>query len=107
MPRVGTLPFFLDHRDGQTVLCVEGEIDVANVHALEAILDVLSRAGSQTVVIDLTDLDFMDIRAVKALVRGAHEMEALGKTINVTRVPPVVQRILDLVGASTAFDRRQ
>jgi hypothetical protein len=34
-------------------------------------------------------------------------MEALGKSINVTRVPPVVQRILDLVGASTASDRRQ
>jgi anti-anti-sigma factor len=103
---VGTLPFFLDHRNGQTVLCIEGEIDVANVHALEAVLDVLARADSQTVVVDLSDLDFMDIRAAKALLLGAHKIEALGKSFNVTRAPPVLQRILDLLGATMALDPR-
>lgn len=43
---VGTLPFLVEHLDGQTTLAVEAEIDAANVDAFEAILDVVTKADT-------------------------------------------------------------
>ena len=50
LQRVGRLPFLLEHLDGQTTLAVEGEIDAANIDAFEAILDVVAKADTGTVM---------------------------------------------------------
>jgi hypothetical protein len=57
--------------DGVSVVRVTGEIDIANADAMQA---EVTRAATQTVVLDLTDVTFLDssgIRAIDRARRGA------------------------------------
>jgi anti-anti-sigma factor len=87
----------LEHLDGQTTLAVEGEIDAANVDAFEAILDVVTKADTDTVVVDLTDLDFMDVRGINAMVRSRVKIESLGRSFVLRHPPPSVRRVLQVL----------
>jgi len=95
--RVGTLPFLLEHLDGQTILAVEGEIDAANTDAFEAILDVVTKADTDTVIVDLTDLEFMDVRGIHAMARSRATIQSLGRSFVLRRPPQSVRRILEVL----------
>jgi anti-anti-sigma factor len=88
----------LEHLDGQTTLAVEGEIDAANIDAFEAILDVVAKADTGTVIVDLTDLEFMDVRGINAMVRSRTTIESLGGSLVLRHPPPSVRRILEVLG---------
>src|SRR6478672_11844643 len=95
--RVGTLPFLLEHLDGQTTLAVEGEIDAANTDAFEAVLDVVTKADTDTVIVDLTDLEFMDVRGIHAMARSRATIQSLGRSFVLRRPPQPVRRILEVL----------
>jgi anti-anti-sigma factor len=95
--RVGTLPFLVEHHDGQTTLAVEGEIDAANIDAFEAILDVVAKADTDTLVVDLSHLKFMDVRGINAMVRSRTAIESLGGSFVLRRPPAPVRRILEVL----------
>ena len=95
--RVGTLPFLLEHLDGQTTLAVEGEIDAADTDAFEAILDVVTKADTDTVIVDLTDLEFMDVRGIHAMARSRATIQSLGRSFVLRRPPQSVRRILEVL----------
>lgn len=98
LQRVGSLPFLLEHLDGLTILAVEGEIDAANIDAFEAILDVVAKANTDTVIVDLTNLEFMDVRGINAMARSRTMIESLGRSFVLRRPPPSVQRMLEVLG---------
>jgi anti-anti-sigma factor len=102
--RVGTLPFLLEHLDGQTTLAVEGEIDAANVDAFEAILDVVTKADTDTIIVDLTDLDFMDVRGINAMFRSRAKIESLGRSFVLRNPPQSVRRLLEVLGPDIAVE---
>jgi anti-anti-sigma factor len=87
----------LEHLDGQTTLAVDGEIDAANVDAFEAILDVVAKADTGTVIVDLTDLDFMDVRGINAMFRVRTAIESLGRPFVLRHPPQSVRRILEVL----------
>jgi anti-sigma B factor antagonist len=57
--------------DGAAVLAVAGEVDAANVAELEAALR--SPADGKRLVVDLSDLDYLDSAGVAALFDRADE----------------------------------
>jgi anti-sigma B factor antagonist len=73
-----------------------GEMDIATVKAFhDAIAPSLERGG--TVVVDMTNLDFMDSSGVHALIEAARQLDGRG-CLFLHGVHDPVQRLLDIVG---------
>jgi len=76
-------------------LAVSGELDVANTQAFGAAL--LARAvAPRRVHLDLADLRFADVAAVRTIFLVADEMPD-ESTLVLRRVPPHVRRLLGLL----------
>jgi anti-anti-sigma factor len=80
------------------VLTLFGELDLASSPALEQELDKV--AGSQLVVVDLRELDFIDSTGLSVFVRAHHRAQAGGTEFAVVqgRDGGQVQRLLGLTG---------
>jgi anti-anti-sigma factor len=87
------------------VLALRGEIDLANAAELEAALaGLLERVDGHPLVIDASELEFVDSTAVKALVRAQQRYEH-GTRIEVRGARPAVRRVLELM-VPGVFDLR-
>lgn len=78
------------------IVALHGELDVASADGLASSLVEL--AGS-TLVVDLSDLSFMDSSGIGALVRARNRIraEGLGDLV-LTRPGAVVRKALEIVG---------
>ena len=83
-------------REGTTVLALHGELDISTT-------DELARAASgiapgTELVIDLTDLEFMDSAGLRALMNLDLRAREEGWTVSLTSPQPAVLRLLKLSG---------
>jgi anti-sigma B factor antagonist len=88
-------------RDGEQVnLAVGGEIDISTADALErAIADAIN-GGSGTVIVDLSDVTFMDSAGINALLKGRRWADAKDQQFRVTGATGIVRQILDVTGVA-------
>ena len=93
---------------------LRGEVDVANCGLVET---VLARAAEDngaaghpghdaTVVVDLSELDFLGATGYHALRRGTERWRAGGGTVLLTGASVAVRRVLELVGLGADGDVR-
>lgn len=75
-----------------------GELDLANVGAVETELRLVERARPSTVVLDLSQLEFIDSSGIKLLVDARSRSRVNGHDLRLIRGPEAVQRVLDLCG---------
>lgn len=86
------------HLDGAVVFSISGDVDLANESSLRACLKTAMEAGKHLVVVDLKDLRYIDSSGIHALL-DAHHIFARGRrSIVLAAVPPMVWRILKIVG---------
>ena len=76
------------------IVSLGGELDMATVEGLS---DWLVDISGSTVVIDLSELTFMDSSGIGAMVRAKNE---LGDSLLLTRPQRNVRRVLELTGLS-------
>jgi anti-sigma B factor antagonist len=82
--------------EGAPVVVLEGELDMASGDAFwQAIVPALERGGP--VVVDLTNLRFMDSSGIHLLLRAAKRLDGTG-CLFLHGVHEPVDRVLDLVG---------
>lgn len=82
--------------DGITVLELVGEIDISSAEVLTDQLSVISSQNLSNVIIDATQVGFMDSTGLHALVEGKRMMHEHGTKIIL--VPSrQVRRVLELV----------
>lgn len=94
-----------DFGDGVKILRLAGEIDISSAQLLSTHMEKVARTGLSTVVIDASEVTFMDSTGVHALVTGKrliHENET--KIILVTSAQ--VRRVLELVFPDPLFAAR-
>lgn len=94
-----------DFDDGTKILRLAGEVDISSAHLLSTQMEEVAQTGLSTVIIDATDVTFMDSTGVHALVKGKrliHEHET--KIVLVTS--PQVRRVLELVFPDPLFAAR-
>jgi anti-anti-sigma factor len=77
-------------------LCVEGELDQANIAALAAALTTAVET-SEDVHLDLAELEFIDVGGLRLLADTARRLPA-GRYLVLDGVAPYLRRILALVG---------
>ena len=93
----------VDSNGSQVTVAVIGEVDAHNRSELgEAILaDLPSEA---TVVIDATDLGFIDSSGISELLRVRQVVDEAGGTLSIQNAGPSVKRVLEITGLLESFD---
>lgn len=90
----------VDHRtEGDfTVLDVHGEVDVYSAPALDGHITSTISAGQPRIVVNLTDVDFLDSTGLSALIRGLkHAREADG-TLRVVASTEKIIKVFRITG---------
>jgi anti-anti-sigma factor len=83
--------------DGVALVIPRGELDVAGTPALEAaIADVLDEPEVQGIVIDLSQLEFMDSSGLRAVVLADKRLNEQGVRFALVRGGEPVHRVFEL-----------
>ena len=85
-------------QDGDVFVTVSGELDAYNALAFAA--NVLSYCGESPchVIIDATELDFIDSAGIQGLMRILHDVHAHDGEVTISHATESVQRILEVTG---------
>jgi anti-anti-sigma factor len=92
-------------RDDALVVHVEGDLDLATVAELEAVLDRVRGEGAARSVVDLTPCTFIDSSGSRSLVRQGEQFADAGRDLWLV-CPPENERVrfvLDLVGVTVVM----
>jgi anti-sigma B factor antagonist len=92
-----------EHANDSVVITVAGELDLATRPELCAYVHHILDIHSDTVIIDLAEVTFIDACGLSALIilrRHAHD---LGTSLLLAEVPPVVLKLLKLTGLESSF----
>jgi anti-anti-sigma factor len=87
------------------VVTVRGEVDLATAPELETAVNQAFEAADGSVLLDLGAMSFIDSSGLRVLVALSNDARARGATLTLRNVPRHAERILDLTGLSTWFDR--
>jgi anti-anti-sigma factor len=82
---------------------VAGEIDVAVADQFEAAIATAIGEASETVVIDLTALDFIDSSGIHALVRARDHADARRRRLVIVPAAERVQNVFRICGLDTVL----
>jgi anti-sigma B factor antagonist len=99
------VPFAVQHdlRDGFARLFVCGELDLFTARLLEDELASVER-WIDRVVVDLSDLSFMDASGLRALAGAARRASERGLRFAITGCRPMVRRVFELTGMGGMLD---
>jgi anti-anti-sigma factor len=84
--------------DRATVVAVRGELDIASSPELEDALARVSEWGTELVILDLRELDFMDSTGLQVLVKAHQRAKDGGPRFAAVKGGPQVQRLLSMTG---------
>jgi anti-anti-sigma factor len=96
--RVGGVEFFIEDLDDGTVR-VTGELDLANADAFGRRLDL----EDCPVRLDLEGVLFMDLAAVRVLLRHRDRCRRLGKELRIVAASSATRRVIELSDAHELF----
>src|SRR5690348_587553 len=88
---------------GVPVLRPRGEIDIAAVTRLRSTWLALADARRPVVVVDLSDVTFMDVAGVGLLAALVNRQRVHGGQVHLRSVPAQVGRVLELTGLTAAI----
>jgi anti-anti-sigma factor len=84
-------------------LRVVGEIDMSTVPTFEKALSSALDEEPDRLMIDLSEVNFMDSSGLNALVRARNVMEDTGVQLVISGVSDQVRRLFEVSGLMTAF----
>ena len=82
------------------MLTVSGELDLASSPTLEQELARVGNAGSEIVILDLHELEFMDSTGLSVVVKAHQQAQEAGRCFGLVKGRPQVQRLLSLTGVA-------
>ncbi|MFC8132456.1 STAS domain-containing protein [Streptomyces sp. NPDC057302] len=98
-------PLTITSRDAGTgpVLEIAGDLDYVTASELRTILDDLTLAAGQLLVLDLAGLDFCDSSGITVLLAARNLAIEQGGTIALAAIPASTARILRVMGLDRVF----
>jgi anti-anti-sigma factor len=88
---------------GILVLALEGEFDLAAVPALQEQLEAMRERAERGVVLDFSEVTFVDSSGLRELLRARNTFRDAGKGFALAAPRPPVIRLLELTGATKAL----
>jgi anti-sigma B factor antagonist len=87
----------VSNNDDRSVVALRGELDVANSEQVQA--ELVAAEGS-VVVVDLSELSFIDSSGLTALVHAHDEITGHGRGFELRGASGSVQRVFEITGLS-------
>lgn len=85
------------------VIALRGELDVATVGALAEPLREVIAAGKRAIVIDLSELTFLDSTGLMVLLNGLRRIVGQGGRLAIVCANPTVLRLFEITGTTSTF----
>jgi anti-sigma B factor antagonist len=86
----------IETHDGAVVVRLAGEIDIYNSDDVRAALDEVTETGPQRLVVDLTDVGFMDSTALGVLIQARSRLE--NRALLLAAPSAEIKRMLEVSG---------
>lgn len=90
----------------KTVVALAGEIDLSNHVALRTALNDLIVGGSVDLVLDLTDVTFMDSTGLGAMIGTRRRVHAFQGSLAIVLTNDAILRVFQVTGLDKVFDLR-
>jgi len=96
------LEIITERADGQTLIALVGELDIASAPRFEEGLAEVEADTPGTVVLDLRRVDFIDSTGLRAVIAADERARTAGRRLVVVRGPAAVERVFNV----TQLDQR-
>jgi len=80
------------------VIALDGDIDMARIPELHAAVEAYGASTAVDIVVDLTEVDFMDSTGLGTMTRLRSEAKARGGVITIRNPNPQVSRAISIAG---------
>lgn len=90
-------------RDGRAIVRLMGELDMGEVEALQEELDRVCSNGLEELMVDLSELDFVDSTGLHLLIKLRGHCASQQLPLTLVPGPPAVQRLFQLTGTDGQF----
>ncbi|MCU1489268.1 MAG: anti-sigma factor antagonist [Acidimicrobiaceae bacterium] len=87
------------HLDGTAVMVLRGQLDMRGAELLRDAMDGLVRTGPPAVILDLSDLSFLDSAGLAALIRAHREISRQDRRLILRWPEAQPLGVLELSGA--------
>jgi anti-sigma B factor antagonist len=94
----------LSQKNTDFVVHVEGEVDLSAAPRLEETLLGAIEAGAVRIVLDFSQVIFIDSEGIRVLIRAYRQLLERGGSMSVRRCAPNVVRTFELLGLQRCFD---
>jgi anti-sigma B factor antagonist len=88
-----------------TVVRLAGELDMATERKVAHVLDEVLATTPEVVRLDLSDIEFCDARGLAALLAARQRIQSTQRRLELTGVPPFVERLLAVTGLQDRLNR--
>jgi anti-sigma B factor antagonist len=101
----GTSSFELESVIGgtRTTVILRGEIDMLTAPDLEAVLRPLCAGGPSEIVLDLSNVTFVDSTALRTIISAQQLCARAGSGLSLVPGPEQVQRVFEITGMYDHF----
>jgi anti-anti-sigma factor len=103
VPVPGSLAIRRTEDGTRLVLALCGELDLGSTPVLESELSNPVAASYRHIVVDLTQLSFIDSQGLGALMQAQKKAQSRQKAFSLRRGGRQVQRLFEMTGFSTLF----
>ncbi len=87
-----------ERRGDSQHVAASGELDIATVELLEQELLAAERTDADTIVLDLSGLEFIDSTGLRIVLDANERCGGRGGRLRLIAGSPAVERLLDIVG---------
>lgn len=101
--QVGCSVFMSPESDDVPVLGIVGEIDLSNAPHIYTLIWRTSRRGSQSLILNLERLDFMDSSGLQVLLRLREKLRSKKQDVCLVGPRPQIKKLLKLTGFDKLF----
>jgi anti-anti-sigma factor len=88
---------------GATIVAISGEVDVGSEAQLQQSLLRIIRECPGKLMLDVSDVSFMDCAGLRALLATRRRAEMRGVSVRLIATSAAVRRIIELTGAQEAL----
>jgi anti-anti-sigma factor len=85
-------------RDGESLVTLSGELDMATAPDLATVLASLMGQGPDQVILDLSALSFIDSSGIAVLVASQHKMIEHGRHLTLHGARPHAMKVFEIAG---------
>jgi anti-sigma B factor antagonist len=86
-----------------TTVVLTGEIDILSAGRLRETLMAVCNSGEPRVVVDMTNVTFMDSTGLSALVSSAKRFRSAGGEVALRSPGPSVRKVMEITGLTRVF----